>query len=567
MPKDTQNKNFYSKDYTKITQEQLDEILENHRIWIESNNKNGTPADLSNKNLCELNFEGAELSRIIFNRSNLFKAVLSGANLEGATFNEANLTEANFFSANLKDANLKSAHGLSFENLAGCDLTRAGLPDSIKYYEPIKIVEDSSKNAKKIFSALIIVCIYSLIIIGTTKDASIFTNSVTSTLPLIGVSVPILVFFFSAPIILLLFQLYFQLYLQRHWENIYYLPAKFPDGRPLYKVIYPWLLNGVIYQHFYQLRHNLPRLANFQTIFLDFIIYMFPAEIPALFLIKYSSQKAILPFAYLLTMTVISFFAGSYFLIMRNSTFRLQYRDTFYSSLIWYSKRLIFIFLIPIVLGALLLFLYSPNQTFRKTDLSNANFEWLDLSGVNLYNTKLINSNLKGVDLTNANLRSADLRGSNIKYAVVKEANFQEANLIGVKGLSPEFHQYARNTDLALYDSDYLQLGRVVYNNGHNQHILDKDLSNYNFKFSNLDGADFYGYNLKNTNFGRSNLNRVIFKNANLKGANLKTAINLSVESLNGAIVDSTTILPKNILDSLKANNDTTILNKLKIHP
>jgi uncharacterized protein YjbI with pentapeptide repeats len=81
----------------------LKEILEQHKLWIETNGKQGERANL----------KGAFLYH-----ASLYSANLRGANLEGA-----NLEYANLWRANLTDANLGGA------NLSGANLTDAILPD------------------------------------------------------------------------------------------------------------------------------------------------------------------------------------------------------------------------------------------------------------------------------------------------------------------------------------------------------------------------------------------------------------------------------------------------------
>jgi hypothetical protein len=76
----------------------LKEILDQHKLWIETNGVQGT-------------------------RAYLYRANLYGANLYGANLYGANLYGANLYGANLGGANLRGA------NLEYADLTGAILPD------------------------------------------------------------------------------------------------------------------------------------------------------------------------------------------------------------------------------------------------------------------------------------------------------------------------------------------------------------------------------------------------------------------------------------------------------
>ena len=78
----------------------LKDILEQHRLWIESNGVQGKCANLKDADLTGANLEDA----------NLINANLSGANLEGAFLTgETCLTDANLTGASLEGANLSGA--------------------------------------------------------------------------------------------------------------------------------------------------------------------------------------------------------------------------------------------------------------------------------------------------------------------------------------------------------------------------------------------------------------------------------------------------------------------------
>jgi len=77
-----------------MKQEQLDEIIQKHKLWL-NNNAAGERANLEDANLEGTNLEYANLKR---------------ANLEGANLEDANLKYANLKRANLEDANLEGAN-------------------------------------------------------------------------------------------------------------------------------------------------------------------------------------------------------------------------------------------------------------------------------------------------------------------------------------------------------------------------------------------------------------------------------------------------------------------------
>jgi len=104
--------------WAKPTQEELDQILANHALWLD-NDPAGERADLSYTNLY---------------RANLRRADLTGANFTGANLTYTNLTDANLHRANLIGADLSgvwlSGGDLTGAWLSGGDLTGAILTDA-----------------------------------------------------------------------------------------------------------------------------------------------------------------------------------------------------------------------------------------------------------------------------------------------------------------------------------------------------------------------------------------------------------------------------------------------------
>ena len=104
----------------------LKEILDQHRLWIETNALKGQRASLRDANLSGANLLGATLTGASLRGANLNCANLEYANLMGASLWGANLWGANLTGANLSDANLSDAK-LYRANLTGANLTGANL--------------------------------------------------------------------------------------------------------------------------------------------------------------------------------------------------------------------------------------------------------------------------------------------------------------------------------------------------------------------------------------------------------------------------------------------------------
>src|SRR5437879_12983390 len=73
----------------------LAEILDQHKIWVESGGETGVKADLCGVNLAKADLTGVNLQGAHLHRTNLAGADLSMANLRGASLVRTNLQSAN----------------------------------------------------------------------------------------------------------------------------------------------------------------------------------------------------------------------------------------------------------------------------------------------------------------------------------------------------------------------------------------------------------------------------------------------------------------------------------------
>ena len=104
-----------------MRQSELKAILKDHKLWIQSNGKQGKRAYLVGADL-----HGADLWGVNLGGANLEYANLDNANLRGAHLHSANLQDANLQDANLQDATLWGVY-LQGADLQGADLWRATL--------------------------------------------------------------------------------------------------------------------------------------------------------------------------------------------------------------------------------------------------------------------------------------------------------------------------------------------------------------------------------------------------------------------------------------------------------
>ena len=118
----------------KITKKELKTILEQHKLWLDSNEKEGKRADLTRANLRRADLYCADLTG----------ADLSGANLAGANLAGADLTNVTLYRADLTYSNLRCA------NLFGANLSGVDLIDSeLEYADLTNTILDEKEQCRK----------------------------------------------------------------------------------------------------------------------------------------------------------------------------------------------------------------------------------------------------------------------------------------------------------------------------------------------------------------------------------------------------------------------------------
>ena len=220
-----------------------------------------TGAELVEANLINAKLAGANLDTAKLNRAQMEGCDLSEATLEKANLSGAHLLNAEFKNADLQDAKLQESTGLRIGRFAGTNLSGAALPDYIDFKHGLDQVQKIAEKAGKLFTAMVLGCVYALLTIAATTDARLLTDSSSSPLPIIQTQVPISWFYWVGPLILSAIYLWFQLYLQEMWRTLAGLPAIFPDGKALDEKSFPWLLTGIVRPHSKLLRGTRPALS------------------------------------------------------------------------------------------------------------------------------------------------------------------------------------------------------------------------------------------------------------------------------------------------------------------
>ena len=112
----------------KITQEELNKILKEHQLWLNSNGREGIKAGLSAMDLSGMNLRHANLRRANLRYANLRGADLYNADLYNVDLRYANLRNANLENTNITGANLYGA------SLTGANLTNIKYDSTTKYF-------------------------------------------------------------------------------------------------------------------------------------------------------------------------------------------------------------------------------------------------------------------------------------------------------------------------------------------------------------------------------------------------------------------------------------------------
>lgn len=689
----------------KLSAEEFRSVLDDHKIWLESEGSKGKRADLSDVNLAgrmhhrtyleeaklaratlvrvnlyrgrlicadltSANLEGAYLKGIdlqgaylkdaILDNADLTGAKLHGANCEGtsfkstilehahfektidcngaylagADFSEAKLANACFHGAILKraclkqaeliytdgleeaelqDANFEGVIGLKGNEFARNDITGTTLPKEIHEFKTLHVIEETSKNARSIFISMLLGCVYTLLTVATTTDAHLLTNTASSPLPIIGSAIPIVYFYWFAPIFLMMIYLYFHFYLQRLWEGMSGLPAKFPDSKRLDEHAYPWLLNGLVRRYFSILKDDRPPVAKVEEMIVILLgWWVVPATLVVLWL-RYLPRHDWTGTSLHILLLMISCIVAVWFLSLAKSTLRgekshpeqrtrrfpiikpIGYFIAFGIS----SVVIIYISWFGMNIGPtysqgvfnLISFTgYTPYAKLVETDLSTKPPNWtgkneqvelvkgVHLLGANLqyayaYKVFLVKADLRGANLSNGSFGWADLRkaklnnanlfwteltGANLEEANFEQANLQSADLTLTVGLTPEMVKKADNWMLAVYDREFaIKLGLLV---SHGDRFWDKRWGNTfrgsDFSNTSMRGARLIGADLSEVNLQKAYLNDAILENATLVKANLREAF-LQRTNLKGADLQGSSLVNASLA---KANLQGAIL-------
>lgn len=475
--------------------------------------RNLSGADLRSANFENANLQGATLGRgtmlrdANFRHSNLSHADLSGADLQDTHFADADLRDASLRETNLLGADLSEAvGGLRTEQYAGADLTGAKLPAPLeKLYDSLENVKGISESARKIFLAALAGCLYCWLTIATTTDVNLITNRASSPLPIIQTQIPIVGFYVVAPLLVLCVYFYLHFYLQKLWEELGSMPAVFPDGRPLYAKVDPWLLNDLVRAHLPKLKANRPFLSHFQLWISVLLAWWIVPVTMFLFWGRYLRRHEQVWTSLHVSLLVISATAGVCLYRLAKATLAGAERKPF----IW-TRGLAGLsnLTAAFAVGAAVLLSWvswetrwgAPNSLVphAMAKVGYSPFANLDYAEVSQKKPSWIQANATDPD----SVIPPRLSGVNLRYASAFRAFFNSADLVRADLIGASLEQAS---------------------------LVDAQLIGANLAGAYLDEADLRGANLVSANLSLSSL-----RLANAGGANMSSA-NLSGASMGGA--------------------------------
>ena len=539
----------------------LAEILDQHKMWVESGGESGNKADLCAVNLSKADLTGVNLEGAILQRANLSGADLSMANLRGASLVQANLRNANLLGtelrgANLMGANLYGAEGVWVGRLGGTNLFDAILPETIAAFDTTKAISDATKYARWFYFLILALCCTCIALIGTTTDVRLVVDASAIPIARLGKVLTMTSFYMGAPLVLFILYLRFHFLLLRLWGSMSGLPAVFRDGQTLEKDG-PWYLMGLVRRHFRWMREGRSPFWVLETVVATVLAYWVVPGTLFLFWLRYLVRqdfRGTLLHAFLLTLAVaaatcvptivarvlqpgdllrhksknlwrvsfatarVALVTGCAMLLFSLGVNRglpsdssMEPEHSKGSLLRWVSEAMQSIGYRPYAeLTEAMLSGPPPHGNWSEEALPavpGAKLNEMNLRFARAYKAYLVNAKLWRANLEGAYLSEADLRGANLREAVLKDAVLDrvlasKTVMVSANGTRVNF----TGADLRGADFSFATL-------------QDARMSNVR-----LNGASMYAVNLRNAQMLRSDLSRADMRDTKMEHALLSFA-------------------------------------------
>ena len=437
----------------------------------------------------------------------------------------------------LKGEDLTRIAGLLPGDLARLDLTGvAKLPDNVAKSPPaLEQVKAISAEARKIFIGLLAACVYSWLVIGTTRDVQLILNTASSPLPIINTPIPIAGFYVIGAALLAAVYCYLHFYLQRLWQTLATLPAVFPDGTALDDATDPWLLTNLVRLEFKHLRPNAPPLARLENLIAVFLAWwLVPLTLLALWA-RYLPAHGWLGTTWQVLLIGLTTLFGRHTYNLARAALQgdaapspvkgdasggvLRRAGHELSGLLLHPGRLAIWLTVALAVCSISAFRANPRDphTWVAKGLNALNF-----IGVRTY------ADLRGVDVAQrpdgwdgkdwSKVSRVDLHGVNLVFADAGRAFFANADL--------HFAQ--------LQGAD-LNLAQLQGANLNNAQLQGANLSGAQLQGADLGGAQLQGSSLGGAQLQGADLGGAELQGAWLFGAQLQGALELNKAELQGA--------------------------------
>jgi len=273
----------------------LAEVLDQHKIWVESGGDNGVKADLCGVNLAHAYLTGVNLQGAFLNKANFRGADLSLSNLRGASLVQADLRDTNLLGTELRGANLMGAtlygaEGLWVGRLGGTNLFDAMLPEAVATFDGAKAIAQATMFSRWIYFLILASCAVCAVVVAFTTDTKLVLNSSAVPFARASNAVPMSGFYLGAPLFIVLAYLRFHFLLLRLWGNMAALPAVFIDGNTPEKDG-PWFLMALVRRHFRWMRESRSPQAILETVIAAVLAYWVAPVTLFFFWLRYLARQ------------------------------------------------------------------------------------------------------------------------------------------------------------------------------------------------------------------------------------------------------------------------------------
>jgi len=571
------------------------EVLDQHKLWVESGGESGRRADLSGVNLANADLTGVNLRGAILDKAKLQGADLSMANLRGASLVQADLRNATLLGTELHGVNLMGAtvygaEGMWVGRLGGANLFDALLPETLlATFDGTNAIQQATRVARFFYFMTLSLSAICLLLIAFTSDVRLLVNGPAIPIPHVGRALPMMGFYLGAPILLVCLYLRFHFLLLRLWGNMAAMPAVFPDGQTLERDG-PWYLMGVVRRHFRWQRDSRSPFAVLETVLSTLLAYWVVPITVLVFWLRYLVRQDLhgtVLHVFLLTLSVAAATCLPAIVTRVLGPGELQFPKTNnLVRLVWRTARPAMItgcVLLALSLGVVLglpadadvapeysranlrrlparLFQslgYRPYANITEAALSSppkgkwdedsvaatqgARLNEMNLHFVRGYRTFLVNAKLWRANLEGAYLSEADLRGANLREALLRDvildrAQAENAVMVSADATGANF----TGTDLRNADLSYATLESAVLSSAKlsGASLYSVDLRNAHLLRTDLSRADLRDTKLANAILSFANLDSTDFSStkaagANFSGAHMKGTIFLDADLKN----------------------------------